>query len=79
MLTLDETERKAYGNFLYCLCNFSVNLKLFPSKMYLKGKKKKPTLLIIDKIKTDLKSENKQKKISTKFIKKENKNCLHSL
>lgn len=53
--------------------------KIIPLQNVLKGKKKKPTLLIIDKIKTDLKSENKQKKISTKFIKKENKNCLHSL
>lgn len=37
MLTLGETEWRVYGNSLYYLCNFSINLKLFQIQVYLKN------------------------------------------
>ena len=35
MLTLGKAGGRIYGNFLYYLCNFSINLKLFCNKTFI--------------------------------------------
>ena len=36
LLTLGETGRKVYGNYLYCVYNMSLNIKLFQRETLLK-------------------------------------------